>query len=35
MAEMWGIATAINDGVVSPMHRIGVKDIMDGCVSVV
>ena len=33
MAAFWGITTALIVGFVNPMHRIGVKDIMDGCVT--
>ena len=33
MAAFWGITTALIVGFLNPMHRIGVKDIMDGCVT--
>jgi|TARA_B100001079_G_scaffold268965_1_gene280303 TRAP transporter 4TM/12TM fusion protein len=33
MAAFWGITTALAVGLVNPMHRIGVRDILDGCVT--
>ena len=33
MAAFWGITTALVVGFVNPMHRIGLKDVMDGCVT--
>ena len=32
MAAFWGITTALVVGFLNPMHRIGLNDIMDGCV---
>jgi TRAP-type uncharacterized transport system fused permease subunit len=33
MAAFWGITTALVVGFINPMHRIGLKDVMDGCVT--
>ena len=33
MAAFWGITTALAVGLVNPMHRIGMRDILDGCVT--
>ena len=33
MAAFWGITTALAVGLVNPMHRIGLRDILDGCVT--
>ncbi len=33
MAAFWGISTALAVGLVNPMHRIGLRDILDGCVT--
>lgn len=33
MAAFWGITTALVVGFINPMHRIGLNDIMDGCVT--
>ena len=33
MAAFWGISTALAVGLINPMHRIGVRDILDGCVT--
>ncbi len=33
MAAFWGITTALAVGLVNPMHRIGLHDILDGCVT--
>ena len=31
MAAFWGITTALGVGLVNPMHRIGLRDILEGC----
>ena len=33
MAAFWGITTALAVGLVNPMHRIGITDICDACVT--
>ncbi|HJP06603.1 MAG TPA: TRAP transporter permease [Arenicellales bacterium] len=33
MAAFWGISTALAVGLVNPMHRIGLRDILEGCVT--
>jgi TRAP transporter 4TM/12TM fusion protein len=33
MAAFWGITTALGVGLVNPMHRIGLRDILEGCAS--
>jgi TRAP-type uncharacterized transport system fused permease subunit len=33
MAAFWGITTALAVGFLNPMHRIGINDIFDGCVT--
>jgi len=33
MAAFWGITTALVVGLVNPMHRIGITDICDACVT--
>ena len=33
MAAFWGITTALAVGLVNPMHRIGLRDILNGCVT--
>ena len=33
MAAFWGISTALAVGLINPMHRIGIRDILDGCVT--
>jgi TRAP transporter 4TM/12TM fusion protein len=33
MAAFWGITTALGVGFLNPMHRIGIKDIFEGCVT--
>ena len=33
MAAFWGITTALVVGFLNPMHRIGINDIMEGCVT--
>ena len=33
MAAFWGITTALAVGLANPMHRIGLRDILDGCVT--
>ena len=33
MAAFWGISTALAVGLVNPMHRIGLRDILKGCVT--
>jgi TRAP transporter 4TM/12TM fusion protein len=32
MAAFWGITTALAVGFVNPRHRIGIRDVIDGCV---
>ena len=32
MAAFWGITSALAVGILNPMHRIGIRDIFDGCV---
>ncbi|MCP5371765.1 MAG: TRAP transporter permease [Hyphomicrobiales bacterium] len=32
MAAFWGITTALAVGFVNPYHRIGIRDVVDGCV---
>jgi len=33
MAAFWGISTALAVGLINPMHRIGLRDILDGAVT--
>ena len=33
MAAFWGISSALAVGLINPMHRIGIRDILDGCVT--
>jgi len=33
MAAFWGITSALIVGFVNPMHRISVRDVLDGCVT--
>ena len=33
MAAFWGITTALGVGLLNPMHRIGFRDILEGCVT--
>ncbi|MEO0992869.1 MAG: TRAP transporter permease [Pseudomonadota bacterium] len=32
MAAFWGISSALAIGFLNPMHRIGLRDVFDGCV---
>ena len=32
MAAFWGISSALAIGFLNPMHRIGIRDVFDGCV---
>ncbi len=31
MAAFWGITSALAIGFLNPMHRIGIRDVLDGC----
>ncbi|MAH83885.1 MAG: C4-dicarboxylate ABC transporter permease [Rhodospirillaceae bacterium TMED8] len=33
MAAFWGISTALAVGILNPLHRIGIDDIFDACVT--
>ena len=33
MAAFWGITSALAIGFVNPMHRIGIRDVLDGCIT--
>jgi TRAP transporter 4TM/12TM fusion protein len=35
MAAFWGITTALIIGFVNPMHRMSLRDVMEGCVTAV